>query len=431
MKTTITTEHSTATVKVVFEKEEWVKAQEKAYKKLGNGITIKGFRKGKAPLTELKRAISQVDMFNEAYDSEVQKVFEQVVNENKIFVVARPEVTPDKISLEEFELTYKIPVKPEFELSTYKGIEIPEEEIVVTDEEIQKGLEEIQQNNAEVVAKEEGGIEVGDVVRFDFEGFVDGVPFEGGKAEGYELEIGSHQFIPGFEEGMVGLKKGEEKDLEVSFPEQYAAQLAGKKAVFKIKVHEISTKVLPEINDDLALDANMEGVFTLEELKAKLKHNIEHSKAHQAENKAMDKLIDAIVANHTVEISELEVKSAVEEQFAAFKQDVENRGMKFEQYLEITGATEDSVKEQMKSACEKQCKARYILSAIGEAEKIEVTQEDIDNEFKQVAEQYNMEFEKVKEILSSRINEIAGELYGKKLTDFLRSVNKVQSAHAE
>jgi len=274
MKVTVKNEKSTMFATVKIEKEEWLQAQDKAYLKLGNNVEVNGFRKGKAPLDQLKKHINVANMLETAADSMLDAAYAKVIEEKKPEIAGRPAADYKKLTLDELEIVFSIPLYPVFDLPQYKDLEVTKEKVSVKAEEVNNRLAQLQQQFAEVAVKEDGVIAKGDVVNFDFEGFVDGVAFEGGKAEKFDLEIGSGKFIPGFEDQMIGLKKGEAKDIQVKFPENYAKELAGKDATFKLKINEVSVKKIPELNDELALDANIEGVSTLEELKKHINEGI-------------------------------------------------------------------------------------------------------------------------------------------------------------
>lgn len=425
MKISVTKEGAIAKAVVVFEKTEWVEAQDKAFAKLGKNVEVPGFRKGHAPLDQVKKHVDVQKMIEEAADSILPKGFQEVVKENPMDVLVRPDVSFDKITLEELQVTYTITIRPEVKLGQYKDIEIKKDQTTVTEEEIKAALEDLRQKCAEVAPKEDGVIENGCVVNFDFEGFVDGVAFDGGKAEKFDLEIGSNRFIPGFESQMVGMKKGDESEVKVTFPTEYTKELAGKDATFKVKIHEVSVKNLPEIDDELALDANIEGVSNLAELKSHIYGDIQGKKQHDSDNKAINELIDKIVSGVEVDVPSTIVDADTEENFNRYKADVEQKGIPFDKYLEITNNTVESLKEQMKKDVEKNIKTMFVLSQIAKENKLEVTDADIDAEIEKMATQYQMEVAKVKELMKDRINDLANHIYSRKITDYIVSVNKL------
>ncbi len=425
MKINVTKKGSVATAVVTFDKKEWLEAQDKAYEKLGKKVEVAGFRKGHAPLDQVKKHVNPQEMIETAADVILPKGFKQILEENPMEVLVQPEVSFNKITLEEIEVTYTITIRPEVKLGQYKDIEIKKEPATVTDEEINKALNDLREQCAEIMPKEDGVIENGNTVNFDFEGFIDGVAFDGGKAEKFDLEIGSNRFVPGFEEQMVGMKKGDEGEVKITFPTEYTKELAGKDATFKVKIHEVSVKNLPEISDELALDANIEGVSNLAELKSHLYGDIQDKKQHEVDNKALNDLVETIVNNVEVDVPETIVKEDTEENFKKYQADIEQRGIPFDKYLEITNNTVESLKEQMKKDVEKNLKTMFVLSQIAKENKLEVTNEDIDAEMKKMADQYQMDVEKVKELMKDRINDLANSIYSKKITDYIVSVNKL------
>lgn len=418
-------EKSVVEAKVEFDAVEWKAAQEKAYKKLAKEVTVSGFRKGKAPLDIAKKTINAQKAMTEAIDIILPDGYEQVLKENKLDIIMRPEVRIDSVEEDKLVITYVITVRPEVKLGNYKGINIEKDKVVVTEEEVAAKIAEIQKNSAEISAKESDVLELGDIAVFDFEGFVDGKAFEGGKAEKYELELGSNMFIPGFEDQMVGLKKNQATEINVKFPENYAKELAGKDATFKILVHEINTKKIPEVSDDLALDANIEGVSTLAELKAHLTSDIEKGKSHEADHAAFDKLVDTITSASEVEVPQSLVEEETKNSFENYKKEIEGKGIPFDKYIEIVGTTVEKINEQLSGDVVKNLKAMFVLSAVAEENGIKVTEEDVNGELANIAKQYNMEVEAVKKALESRMSELTNQIFSKKVTDFLKSVNTI------
>lgn len=426
MKVTVTKEGAILTADVEFSKEEWEEAQKKAVIKLGKDITVPGFRKGNAPYDRVRPLVNPQKVMETAVDSLLPKGYKEILDQNPdLHVLIQPSVDFNKISDQELSVRYKITLRPEVKLGQYQGLEIKKDEISVTDEEINHELSHIQEQCAEIASKEDGIIEKGNIVNFDFEGFVDNKPFQGGKAEKYELEIGSNRFVPGFEDQMVGMKRGDEGEVKITFPTDYVKDLAGKEAVFKVKIHDVSTKTLPEVNDDLALDANIENVNTLDDLKAHIIDKLTKEKEIEVNNKAANKVIDTVVKNAEVEIPETLVENELPHEFEHYKQDVERQGIPFAQYLEVTGLTEDKIKEHLKEGVIRNLKVMFVLTEIADLNKIQVTEEDINNEFEAMSKQYGMEVERIKEVMKDRMNELANQLYSKKVTDFVLSINKI------
>ena len=424
MNISIVKEKSTYIATVTFDAQEWKNAQEKAYANLAQNVTVQGFRKGKAPLELAKRHIDGRKMVEKAVDILLPLGNQKVLEENNFELLVRPELDVKEVSDDKVVVEYYYVTRPEVKLGQYKDLEIAKDNVEVTEEDVENELKALQQKNVELQVKE-GEIALGDTANIDFKGFVNGVAFEGGEAKGYDLEIGSGAFIPGFEEQLVGAKEGQDLDINVTFPEQYSKELAGKPAVFKIHVNSVKEKVVPEINDDLALDANIEGVSNLEELKEHLRKTVSSKKEQEADNNSFTKLLDTIFDASEVEVPERAALEEAKGQLENFKQQVAQRGIPYDKYLEITGATEESLLENMKNDSNKNLKASFVLQEIARIENVGVTQEDIENEFKAIAEQYKMDLETVKKALGQRVNELANQIYQRKILAFLREANKI------
>ena len=424
MNISIVKEKSTYIATVTFDAQEWKNAQEKAYANLAQNVTVQGFRKGKAPLELAKRHIDGRKMVEKAVDILLPLGNQKVLEENNFELLVRPELDVKEVSDDKVVVEYYYVTRPEVKLGQYKDLEIAKDSVEVTEEDVENELKALQQKNVELQVKE-GEIALGDTANIDFKGFVNGVAFEGGEAKGYDLEIGSGAFIPGFEEQLVGAKEGQDLDINVTFPEQYSKELAGKPAVFKIHVNSVKEKVVPEINDDLALDANIEGVSNLEELKEHLRKTVSSKKEQEADNNAFTKLLDTIFDASEVEVPERAALEEAKGQLENFKQQVAQRGIPYDKYLEITGATEESLLENMKNDSYRNLKASFVLQEIAKIENVGVTQEDIENEFKAIAEQYKMDLETVKKALGQRVSELANQIYQRKILTFLREANKI------
>jgi trigger factor len=318
------------------------------------------------------------------------------------------------------ELIFKatVTVKPEVKLGEYKGLEVEELDTNVTDEDIQAELTTLQNRQAELVVKEEGTAENGDTVVIDFEGFVDGEAFEGGKAENHSLELGSGSFIPGFEEQLVGLAAGESKDVEVTFPEEYhAAELAGKPATFKVTVHEIKGKELPALDDEFAKDVDDE-VETLDALKEKIRTRLTDSKKHEAEHHVRDSVVEKAAANAEVEIPEVMIENEVNRMLQEFEQRLQMQGMNLELYFQFSGQDEKALRAQMKEEAGNRVRVNLTLEAIAKAENLEVTDEDVNAELENMAGMYNMTVDSIKKALGG-LEGIKADLSLKKAVDFL------------
>jgi trigger factor len=318
----------------------------------------------------------------------------------------------------ELIFTAKVQVKPEVKLGDYKGLEVEKVDTEVTAEDVEAELTSLQEKQAELVVKEEGKAEEGDTVTMDFEGFVDGEAFEGGQAENYSLELGSGQFIPGFEEQLVGVATGEEKDVEVNFPEEYhAAELAGKPATFKVKIHEIKTKELPALDDEFAKDADEE-VETLAELKEKIEKRLQEAKKNEAETAVRETLVEKASENAEVEIPEVMVNSEVDRMMQEFEQRLQMQGMNLELYFQFSGQSEEDLKGQMKEDAGKRVRTNLTLEAIAAAENLEVTDAEAEEEVNKMAEQYNMSADNIKQALGG-LDTLKADLKVRKALEFL------------
>ena len=404
---------------------EWATEIEKAYKKLEKKVTIPGFRKGKAPQNLVRSKISTDDVMNEALNSFLMANYEKTLTEEKLNPIVRPEISVSKISLEEVELSITIIEAPTVTLGEYKNIKVEKSEIKVSDEDVNEELKNLQQKNAEVTVKETGTVETGNIATIDFEGFVDNVAFEGGKAEKYDLEIGSNTFIPGFEDQIVGMKVGDEKDIDVKFPENYAPHLAGKDATFKIKLHEIKEKVIPEINDDLALDANLEGVSNLEELKAFYKKQITETKEREANDAAVNKLMDIIVKNAEFQVADEIVDDEASHQLEDIKHQLSHRNMTLESYLEMVNMTNDALMTKLKEDALRNLKYAFTIMKIAEVEKLNVSKEDLEKAYEDIAKMYGMGVDDVRKALGNREDGLRRDLLNQKVVEFLKETNSL------
>lgn len=409
---------------VEVEAEQVNKGLDAAFNKVVKQINVPGFRKGKMPRQMFEKRFGVEALYQDALDFILPEAYAAAVEEAGIDPVDRPEIDVEKMEKGE-NLIFKatVTVKPEVKLGEYKGLEVEAVSTEVTEEDVNKELARMQERFAELVVKEDGKAELGDTAVIDFEGFVDGVAFEGGKGENYSLELGSNSFIPGFEEQVVGLAAGEEKDIEVSFPEEYhAAELAGKPAVFKIKLHEIKTKQLPELDDEFAKDADEE-VETLAELKEKTQKSLEESKKNEAENALREAVIEKATANAEVEIPEVMVETELDRMLQEFEQRLSMQGMNLELYFQFSGQDEAALKGQMKEDAEKRVRTNLVLEAIVAAENIEATEADVDAEIAKMAEMYKMEADQIKAALGGTEG-IKSDLAFRKAIEFLAENSK-------
>lgn len=381
------------------QKEDWEQAKEQAFKKLNAKTTIDGFRKGKAPRSMFERAYpGQIVM--EAADSLVDKEYRRIIIEDKILPILEPKIDIVKVTDDELEVNFTFITEPEVTLGEYKNLKVKKGSVKVTKDEVQAKIDELLKNYAELVVKDSGEVEKGDVAVIDFEGFKDGVAFDGGKGENYSLEIGSNTFIPGFEDGIIGMKKDETKDLNLTFPEDYgSSDLAGKEVVFKVCVKEIKSKVIPELNEEFFEDLGMDDIHTKEELETKMKEEIKADKENKAEQKYVDELLAKATANMKIEIDDEIVVAEAEAMYKDFMDRMALQGINEELYLQYASTTKEDIISHMKEEALKRLKNSYLLSAIIKEEKIEVAEEDALKEVSEMAKKYNMTEEDVKNSL--------------------------------
>ncbi|OLO40503.1 trigger factor [Alkalihalophilus pseudofirmus] len=397
-------------------------ALNEAFKKVSQKVNVPGFRKGKIPRSLFEQRFGVESLYQDALDILLPEAYMGAVQETGIEPVDRPDIDIEQMEKgSNLIFTAKVVVKPEVQLGDYKGLEVEEVETTVTDEDVEAELKQLQERQAELIVVEEGTIGEGDTAVMDFEGFIDGEAFEGGKGENYPLEIGSNQFIPGFEEQLIGLKSGEEKDVEVSFPEEYHSEdLAGKAATFKVTVHEIKRKELPELNDEFAKDVDEE-VETLEDLKKNIREKLEKDKAQQAENQKRDTVVEKAAENATVDIPAAMIETETDRMLQEFGQRLQMQGMNLEMYAQFSGTDEAGMREQFKVDAEKRVKVNLTLEAIAIAENIEVTDADVDAELEKMAEMYKRSVEEIKGLLAAQggTNAIKEDLKVQKAVELL------------
>lgn len=398
---------------------------DEAFKKVVKKVQIPGFRKGKIPRFLFEKRFGVESLYADALDILLPEAYAKAVEETGIEPVDRPEIDVEQIEKgKSLIFTAKVTVKPEVTLGQYKGLEVEKLDDTVTDEDVEQELKRLQERHAELVVKEEGTVENGDTVVIDFEGFVDGEAFEGGKAENYSLVIGSGTFIPGFEEQLIGMAAGEEKDIEVTFPEEYhAEQLAGKPAVFKIKLHEIKTKQLPALDDEFAKDVDEE-VETLDALKEKIKERLTNEKKEEAEAALRDAVVQKATENAQMDIPEVMVKNETDRMIREFEQRLQMQGLNLDLYYQFSGQDEAALREQMKEEAEKRVRVTLTLEAIVKAENIDVTEEEVEKELQEMASLYNLSVDQLKELLGT-LDGLKEDLKMRKAIDFLVENSKV------
>lgn len=379
---------------IKIEGKKWEEALDKAFVKANEKVKIDGFRPGKAPKEVFLKKYGKESLYLDAADLSVQDAYEILLNDIKdLEIVAQPSVNIKDLGEEGVTYVFTITTKPEVKLGKYKGLDVKKEEVVVTDEEVEAALKTTLERYAEEVTKD-GEVEKGDVAVIDFEGFKDGVPFDGGKGENYPLEIGSNTFIPGFEDQLIGMKKGEEKEINVKFPEDYHSEsLKGADAVFKVKVNEIKTTKIPELNEEFFEDLGLEGINSKETLEAQLRENLQTQKEVQVENKYIDDLLIEAAKNTEVDIPEVMIEEEIHRMMHQYEDNLKMQGLSLELYYQFTNSNEEQLKNQMREEATNRVKYRLMLEEIAKAENIEITDEKADEEASKLAEKYRMDKE--------------------------------------
>ena len=410
-------------VSIKIEGKEWETAVDKAFKVKQKTAKVDGFRKGKVPRNVYENKFGKESLFFEAANSLVPVAYDKMMAESKLEPVARPSVEIKDISDKGVEFNFKVITKPEVTVKKYKGLNIKPDKVEVTEEEVNHELGHLLERYTELVVKD-GAVENGDVAIIDFEGFKDGVAFEGGKGENYSLEIGSGSFIPGFEEGVIGMKVGDEKDLDLTFPEDYGVEdLAGAKVVFKVKVNEIKQKQTRELDKDFFDDLGMEGIDTEEKLKDEIKASIQAQKEMDAENAYIDKILEEVSKNVEVEIPEEMVEDEIDHLMEHFEQQIKMQGLSLDLYYQFTGSDEKALRSQMEKEAYKNVLYRFMLEEVGILEKVEVTLEEAEKEAESLAEKYQMKKEDFLEKMGG-LDLIQYDLKMHKTIDLLKELNK-------
>ena len=410
-------------VSTKIEGESWKKALDRAFAEKQKTIKVDGFRKGKVPREIFEKKFGKEALFIDAADMVLQEAYIKVMEESKLIPVAQPEVNLKSLDETGVEFTFKIVTKPEVKVNKYKGLNVKPETVEVTDEEVNHELGHLLERYTELVTKD-GKVENGNVAIIDFEGFKDGVAFAGGKGENYNLEIGSNTFIPGFEEQIIGMEVGEERDLDLAFPEDYGAKdLAGAKVVFKVKVNEIKEKHTRELDEEFFEDLGMEGINSEETLKAEIKESIKAQKEMDAENKYVDDLFEAVAKNVEVDIPEEMVEEEVERLLGRYSQQLQMQGVSLDLYYQLTQTTEADLKAQLEKEGYKNVLYRLMLEEIANIEKMEVSEEEANKQAEELAEKYNMKKEEFLKAFGG-IEMIQYDMEIRKVVDFLKEENK-------
>ncbi len=413
-------EKNVVQLEIEVEAEKFDQGLQKAFAKNSNKFSIPGFRRGKAPRSMVEKFYGEQVLYEDAINAICPEAYDQAIEENDIHPVDKPEIDIKQIGKGQvFIFTAKVTVKPEVELGQYKGVEVQKASAVVTDEDLEKEIEKVLDKNSRLISIEDRPVASGDTAVIDFEGFIDGVAFEGGSGKNYNLVIGSGSFIPGFEDQLIGVALGEEKEVNVSFPEDYgSAELAGKPALFKVKVNEIKVKELPTFDDEFAKDVSE--FDTLEEYKADLRKKLVEQAEHRAHHENEDNVVEKAVENATIDIPPVMVEKRVDDLTYDFGMRLRYQGLDLEKYLEIMGMDMASFREQFKARAEQEVKTQLVIEKISAVEAIVPSEEDTEEEIKKIAENYKQSEEDFKQHLKpDDIEYIRSTLVAKKTVDFL------------
>ena len=376
-------------------------AVEKAYRKQRGSIRVPGFRPGKAPRKIIEKMYGAGIFYDEAVNGALPDAYAAAVKEAELEVVGYPEVELLSVGKEGFSFKATVAVYPEVTLGQYKGVEAPRAEVNVTDEDVDKRLAGMADENSRMVSVEDRAVRTGDVANIDFEGFLDGVPFDGGKSDNFDLEIGSGSFVPGFEDQVAGMSLGEEKDIDITFPEDYHADLAGKDVVFHVKVNSIKVKERPELDDEFAKDVSE--FDTLDELKKDVREKLVNEREEAAKRAFEDAVMAKVAGNIEADVPDAMVEEQAKRFVENFRMQIQSQGVPYEQYMKMTGMSEEKMLEDAKGPAMEQVRMELALAAIVKAENIEASDEDVEEEFSKMAGQYGMDVENVKKFMSAEV----------------------------
>ena len=404
--------------------DKWVKAQDDAFKKNVKNVSIDGFRKGKVPKDVFLNKYGKESLYMDAAEAVVGNAYDEVVSKNKDIVpVVQPRVDIKEINEDGVTFEFTFITAPKVNVKKYKGLKVKQDKVAITKEEVEHEIEHLLERYSELVVKE-GKVAKGDIAIIDFEGFKDGVAFEGGKGENYSLEIGSNTFIPGFEDQIIGMKTGDEKEIKVTFPEEYGAKdLAGKDATFKVKVNEIKEKQARSLDEDFFEDLGMDGVDSKESLEKSIKESLKANKEQEAENKYVDELLSEVAKNVEVDIPEEMVDDEVHHMIHQFEQQLKMQGLSLDMYYKFTNSDHKALHEQMEKEAYQHVLYRLMLEEIKNIEKVEVTDKDVEAEIKSLEEKYGMKKEEILKQLGST-DMIKYDLEIRKVIDILKEANK-------
>lgn len=415
-------EHCKVEVVVTVDEQTWKDAQDKAFKKLAANVTVDGFRKGKAPLNMVKARVDQVKVMDEAINGLLPTLYRDILDNEDVRPMAQPKVDVTKLSDKELEVKFVIVTEPQVKLGQYTGLNIKADAVEVTEDEVNAAVADVQKQNA-VLSVKEGASEMGDTVVIDFVGKMDGVAFEGGSAENHELELGSHQFIPGFEEQLVGKVAGEKVEVKVTFPENYTDELKGKDATFDVTVNEVKEKKVPELNDEMVAELKIPNVENVAQLREYKQNELKTKKENEVRNGVLGKVFEEIQKTSEIEIAD----EMVESQTASRKQDLikrmEQSGLTLEQYLQILGQKEEDFMKRLDEESRRDITTYFIIEEVAKQENIVIDDAQLEFEYAKIADQYKMTIEDVKKALSVQLEEFRNNIKMQRTEDFLYNQN--------
>lgn len=409
-------------VTVTVNGDEWKKAQNKEFNKRASKVVIKGFRPGKAPAHLIKASINQGDVINDAIFTVVNKAYQEALDENQFYVFTQPKLNVTKVNADELEATVSFCLPPEITLGEYKKLGIAKEEAVVTDDDVNAYLENLRKEHAVMQVKEDAAA-LGDSVVIDFKGYINDEAFEGGEAKGYELELGSNMFIPGFEDQLVGIKAGEARTVNVKFPENYVEELKGKDARFEVTCSDVKVKILPELNDEFAEELELTEVTTLDQLKEYGKKQLLSQKEQQVANKQIEDIVNKAVDNASVKLPTAIVEEEAAAMLAQMKKQIEDAGLKYEDYIAINKLDEATLQAQRLDEARKNLKSMLVVEKIIALEKLEVTPEMVEAKYAELASQYGMKVEDVKKALEPNKAQFEKQIRNSLFTEFMLANN--------
>ena len=418
MSTWTLKEKSMGDMNVTIEGDQWNNAVKKAFNKICKNVKLDGFRKGHVPAAMLEKKVSKEERYAQAIEDNANEWMRDAFKELDLNPISQPQLDVKSMSEDKAELVFTFAVMPEVELGEYKGLPYEMEAVEVSEEEVNDEIDRMRKQYSDIETVE-GEAKEGDTVKIDYEGFKDGVAFEGGKAEGYNLTLGSGSFIPGFEDQLVGCKAGDEKELNLTFPEDYHAEdLKGAEVVFKVTVHEVTREVLPELDDDFAKDTNIPNVETVEDLKKTVTERLETAKKANAENAADEKLFELVADNTKIDMPDVLVDDEANNEVQQMAAQIQQYGISFSQYLKMMGKTVDELKAEYRENAEKSVKLRLTLNKIAEVEKFEATDDDVNEQLQELSVQYGMDVEKIKTLIDVEL--IKQDVKTKKAYEFVK-----------